>query len=128
MIAQTGPNTNNNLTMDIPRINSQTLGIDRINVQWPQGAQEAIAGTYDAISAASQVRARIGAYSNRLEHTIANLDVAHVDTLYSLSRIRDADMALEMSEMAKSQVIYQAGMAIMAQANARPQQIIQLLQ
>jgi len=128
MLAQTGANFDTNFRMEIPRVNAIMLGIDRINVQSHDLGQEAIAISYAAITLASEVRARIGAYSNRLEHTISGLDIAAVDLQHALSRIRDTDMALEMAEYSKYQVVYQAGMAILAQANARPQQILQLIQ
>ena len=76
----------------------------------------------------SSVRSKLGAYQNRLEHTVANLDVAAENMTASLSRIQDADMAKEMSEYTQKNVISQAGMAMLAQANQRPQQILQLLQ
>ena len=127
MVAQTGPNADMHLRMDIPRVNSKMLGISRINVRFPEGAQDAIERSYAAIEQVSAVRSRIGAYTNRLEHTVTNLDVAEVDVRSSLSRIRDADMALEMVDYTKNQVIYQAGMAVLAQANTTPLQIVQLL-
>lgn len=76
----------------------------------------------------SSVRSKLGAYQNRLEHTVANLSVAAENMTASLSRIQDADMAAEMSEYTQKNVIAQAGVAMLAQANQRPQQILQLLQ
>ncbi|MBF8982960.1 hypothetical protein IZY60_05375 [Lutibacter sp. B2] len=81
-----------------------------------------------AIEIISNSRATLGAYQNRLDHTIANIDNAAENLTAALSRIEDADMALEMSEFTKLNILQQAGTAMMAQANQRPQSILQLLQ
>lgn len=80
-----------------------------------------------AVAATSSVRAYLGAAQNRLEHTVSNLEVNQESTTASLSRIQDADMAEEMTNYTQYNVISQAGMAMLAQANQRPQQVLQLL-
>ena len=80
-----------------------------------------------AVENVSKIRGILGAYQNRLEHTVANLDTSEENTIASLSRIQDADMAEEMSEYTLQNVIAQAGNAMLAQANQRPQQVLQLL-
>lgn len=92
-----------------------------------ENAQRTITFVDDAMADVSRVRSRLGAYENRLFHTYDNLSNTRVQTEAALSRIRDADMALEMSRNAKFSVIQQAGIAIMGQANQRPQQVLQLL-
>ena len=80
-----------------------------------------------AIENVSKIRGVLGAYQNRLEHTVANLGTSEENTIASLSRIQDADMAEEMSEYTLQNVIAQSGNAMLAQANQRPQQVLQLL-
>ncbi len=80
-----------------------------------------------AITETSLMRGRLGAYQNRLEHTTANLQVSEENMTSSLSRIQDADMAEEMAYYTQYNVISQAATAMLAQANQRPQQVLQLL-
>ncbi len=80
-----------------------------------------------AIEAVSSQRAKLGAYQNRLEHTIKNLDTASENLSASESRIRDADMAKEMMNLTKANVLSQAATSVLAQANMAPQNILQLL-
>jgi flagellin len=81
----------------------------------------------DAISAVSTQRSALGAYQNRLEHTINNLDTAAENLDAANSRIRDVDMALEMANFTRHQILQQAGTAMLAQANVTPQAILKLL-
>ncbi len=80
-----------------------------------------------ALNTVSSQRSTLGAYQNRLEHTIANLGVAQENLTASESRIRDVDMAAEMVTFTKNQILQQAGTAILAQANQAPQGVLQLL-
>jgi len=82
----------------------------------------------EAIVQISNMRASFGAYQNRLEHTVTGLNIMDENLQTARMRIRDTDMGLEVTHMSSSRVIEQAGMAILAQANARPQQVLQLLQ
>lgn len=82
----------------------------------------------EAISFVSEVRSRLGAYQNRLEHTYNNLMSINENTQSALSRVFDTDVALEMSKLAQNNIISQAGISILGQANQRPQQILSLLQ
>jgi flagellin len=125
---QIGANEGQFMEIRIQNLSPQALGIDKINLSTADGAQKAITVVDEAINMISSVRSKLGAYQNRLEHTVANLDVAAENMTASLSRIQDADMAEEMSEYTQKNVISQAGMAMLAQANQRPQQILQLLQ
>ncbi len=81
-----------------------------------------------AIEATSKIRSTLGAYQNRLEHTVSNLSISEENMTAALSRIQDADMAQEMTEYTKYNIISQAGISMLAQANQRPQQILSLLQ
>ncbi len=88
-------------------------------------------GTIEVLDAAidqvSSFRSELGSYQNRLEHTINNLEVASENLTAAESRIRDADMAAEMMDMTRHQIMTQAGTAMLAQANMRPQSVLQLL-
>ncbi len=81
----------------------------------------------NAIQNVSSARAQLGAYQNRFEHTINNLNVAVENLSASESRIRDTDMASEMVAFTRSQILSQAGTAMLAQANSAPQGVLQLL-
>ena len=88
----------------------------------------ALAALDDAIAQVSEVRSRIGAYQNRLESTINSLDITTENMTAAYSRIMDVDMAEEMSQYTTAQVLTQAGTSMLAQANERPSQVLQLLQ
>ena len=90
-------------------------------------AEAMISAVDTAVDTLSTKRSGLGASQNRLEHTIANLGVSADNLLASESRVRDVDMASEMVNFTKSQILQQAGMAILAQANAEPQSVLSLL-
>ncbi len=125
---QIGPNTNQNVMIDVPRLDIVTLGIEEIDVTTQKGANEAIFLLDQAINILSDVRAKLGATQNRMEHTINNLQVTHENLTASESRIRDADMALEMTEFTRNNILNQSATAMLAQANQLPQGVLQLLQ
>lgn len=91
-------------------------------------AQAAIDALDAALQGVSTVRATLGAFQNRFEHTINNLNVAIENLSASESRIRDTDMAQEMVNFTRSQILSQAGTAMLAQANSAPQSVLKLLQ
>jgi len=128
MDLQIGANEGQTMSIRIPRVTPQTLGIDKINIGTADGAQRAISLLDIAINEISAIRSKLGAYQNRLEHAISNLDVASENMTESLSRIEDVDMAEEMAEYTQKNVLAQAGTAMLAQANMRPQHILSLLQ
>ena len=128
MDLQIGANEGQLMSVRIPKVNPQTLGIDKINVGTADGAQEAIGLLDIAINQVSEIRSKLGAYQNRLEHSISNLDVTSENMTESLSRIKDVDMAQEMAEYTQKNVLSQAGTAMLAQANQRPQTVLSLLQ
>jgi len=128
MDLQIGANEGQLMSIRIPRVTPETLGIDKINIGTADGAQEAIGLLDIAINTVSAIRSKLGAYQNRLEHSISNLDVSHENMTESLSRIADVDMAEEMATYTQKNVLVQAGTAMLAQANQRPQAILSLLQ
>lgn len=125
---QVGPNEGMSMEVQIPKLTSTALGLEFINMRTAKGASEAISLCDYAINEISAVRSKLGAYQNRLEYTINNLDVTSENTTAALSRIQDADMAEEMAEYTQKNVISQAGINMLSQANQRPQQVLQLLQ
>ncbi|MDF2943151.1 MAG: hypothetical protein K0S01_2009 [Herbinix sp.] len=128
MDLQIGANEGQIMSVRIPKVTPQTLGVDKINVGTADGAQEAIGLLDEAINQVSAIRSKLGAYQNRLEHSISNLDVTQENMTESLSRIEDVDMAEEMAEYTQKNVLAQAGTSMLAQANQRPQSILSLLQ
>ncbi|SFH71178.1 flagellin [Tindallia magadiensis] len=99
-----------------------------LNVSDEESATAAITVYNNAIIQVAQLRGELGAIQNRLEYTSANLDNTMENMTAALSRIEDADMALEMSEYTKMNVMMQAGTSMLAQANQQPQMVLQLLQ
>ena len=98
-----------------------------INVSTQGKANLAIETINSAITKVSEERSKLGAFSNRLEHTIANLGTSSENLTSAESRIRDVDMAKEMSTFSKNNILSQAAQAMLAQANTQPQQVLQLL-
>ena len=120
----------NKINVNIETMNSTYLGIHGLNVKDDTGmaATYAIDAIGDAISKVSEQRSSLGAVQNRLEHTIANLDNISENTTSAESRIRDTDMAKEMVEYSKNNILAQAGQAMLAQANQSTQGVLSLLQ
>lgn len=128
MDLQIGANEGQLMSIRIPCVSTETLGIDKINIGTADGAQEAVSLLDVAINTVSTIRSKMGAYQNRIEHSISNLSVASENMTESLSRIADVDMAEEMATYTQKNVLAQAGTAMLAQANQRPQTILSLLQ
>lgn len=128
MDLQLGANEGQTMLVRIPRVDTVTLGTDNVNVCTMKGAQKAITLLDEAVTMVTSIRAKLGAYQNRLDHSIANLDVCSENITEALSRIEDVDMAEEMSNYTQKNVLAQAGTAMLAQANERPQTILSLLQ
>ncbi|MGQ0632578.1 MAG: flagellin N-terminal helical domain-containing protein [Sporichthyaceae bacterium] len=106
---------------------SAGLGVSSSSLSSTSNARSAIDNVDNAIKNVSSARAQLGAYQNRFEHTINNLNVAVENLSASESRIRDTDMASEMVQFTRSQILSQAGTAMLAQANSAPQGVLQLL-
>jgi flagellin len=113
--------------VEIEAMNSTAIGIAGLNVTTSQSAQSAIESAKRAISFVSEQRASLGAAQNRLEHTVNNLTTASENLTASKSRIADADMALEMTEYMRSNILQQAQIAMMAHKIREPQGLMQLL-
>lgn len=125
---QVGANEGQIIEVEIPALNAVNLGVDGLDISTEDAATAAIDIVGKAINQLSAVRAKIGAYANRIEHTITNLDTTEENMTASYSRIMDVDMATEMTEYSTMQVLVQASTAMLSQANERPQQVLQLIQ
>ncbi|MGE5370817.1 MAG: flagellin, partial [Solirubrobacterales bacterium] len=126
-VLQIGANEKQDMGTGIGRMDTLALGVDNVLLTDRNSAGRAITKVDHAISTVSAQRSSLGAVQNRLEHTINNLTVAHENLTASESRIRDVDMAKEMMEFSKYNILSQAGTAMLAQANQRPQMVLQLL-
>ena len=120
----------NKITVDIDTMNFANLGIKGINVKDASGTEAtyAIDAIADAVAKVSSQRSALGAVQNRLEHTIDNLDNISENTSSAESRIRDTDMAKEMVNYSKNNILAQAGQSMLAQANQSNQGVLSLLQ
>ncbi|NLU05276.1 MAG: flagellin Hag [Firmicutes bacterium] len=153
---QIGANAGQVMEISIAKMDSQSLGVQGVNIVPPTDGTVDTDGTDDiddpidptdgtvdtdgtddiddpidaidgAIKLVSQERSKLGAYQNRLEHTINNLNTAAENLEAAGSRIRDVDMALEMANFTRHQILQAAGTAMLAQANLTPQSILKLL-
>lgn len=122
-----GANDNQTLTVEIGDMQASALGIDGIDISTQTGAENAIPLLDKALDTVSSERSDLGAVQNRLEHTINNLQVAAENLTAAESRIRDVDVALETTNFVKNQILVQAATAMLAQANVKPQSVLQLL-
>lgn len=128
MTLQVGANEHQTVEVRIPEVSSKTLYLDKIDVRTIRGADRALRTLDDAIAKVSDVRSSIGAYQNRLDYAVSSLDGTELNMTQALSRIEDVDMAEEMTEYTKYNVLTQAATSVLAQANDLPQQVLQLLQ
>jgi len=124
---QVGANASQNIAFTIGTVSTSDLGISGIAVSTAASATAAIASLDAAISTVTTSRANLGAIQNRLEHTINRLGMTSENLQAAESRIRDADMASEMINFTKHQILQQSGMAMLAQANQSPQSVLSLL-
>ncbi|WKY45533.1 flagellin Hag [Eubacteriaceae bacterium ES2] len=125
-----GANTSQTISLTIATMTASALGVDAaaISVSTQGDAETAISSIDSAIALVSQERSKLGANQNRLEHTINNLGTSSENLSAAESRIRDVDMAKEMMEFTKNNILSQAAQSMLAQANQLPQNVLQLLQ
>lgn len=128
MKLQIGANESQTMEVRLPKVNPETLGISMVNICTQDGAEAAVSTFDKANNMVSAIRAKLGAYQNRLEHSISNLDTTSENMTEALSRIEDVDMAKEMATYTQLNVLNQAGTSMLAQANQRPQTVLTLLQ
>ena len=118
----------NQMTVSVQSMDTESLGINNIDISTQYGAKAAIDVIKNAINKVSSTRGDLGAVQNRLEHTINNLSVTTENMTSAESRIRDTDIAEEMMAYTKNNILVQSSQAMLAQANQIPQGVLQLLQ
>ena len=126
---QVGANKDQQISVTFCNMGAASLEVDSISTQVESAADAtaAISTIDNAITTVSKERSKLGAVQNRLEHTIANLNNAAENLTAAESRIRDVDMAKEMMNFSKNNILQQAAQAMLAQANQQPQGVLQLL-
>ena len=128
MRMQVGANEGQVMEIRIPSVKLENLQIDKLSLSTKQDCLEAIDSVSGALQYVSSVRSRLGAYENRLEHKISSIETTYENMTSAYSSIMDVDMAEEMTNYTTQQVLSQSSMAMLAQANERPSQVLQLLQ
>lgn len=124
---QVGADEGQNMKISIRDMSAKALNVANLDMTTIEGAQKSLAKLGKAIDAVSAERSKLGSFQNRLEYAINNLKNTQTNLTSAESRIRDADMALEMIEFTRNQIISQSGTAMLAQANMVPQGVLQLL-
>jgi flagellin len=124
---QVGALSGQTISISIENMNSTSLGVSGLDVTSNGKAGEAMSKIQSAIDLVSTERSKLGALQNRLEHTIANLDTTAENTQAAESRIRDTDMADEMVQFSKNNILAQAGQSMLAQANQSTQGVLSIL-
>lgn len=128
MVLQIGANKGQEMSVKIPSCDTECLYIDSVDVTTVKGAARAIAQADDAIASVNKVRSALGAYTNRLESATASLNETSENMNSAISRISDVDMATEMTEYTRLNVLSQTATSALSQANELPQMALQLLQ
>lgn len=125
---QIGANENQVINVQVATdMDATGLAVDGVDLSTQSDAAAAISTLDTAIDTVAGIRADLGAVQNRLQHTVANLGVSAENLAASESRIRDTDMAKEMTSFTRSQILQQAGVSMLAQANQAPQSVLKLL-
>ena len=125
---QVGSMKGQTITIYINKMDAHSIGVSGLAVSSNTSASESMSKIQNAIQSVSDQRAKLGAIQNRLEHTINNLNTTSENTAAAESRIRDTDMASEMVEYSKNNILQQAGQSMLAQANQQTQGVVSLLQ
>ena len=124
---QIGSLSGQSISISVSNMNATSLGVNGLKVSSFSGAGEAMSKIQAAIDKVSTQRSKLGALQNRLEHTINNLDTTSENTQAAESRIRDTDMADEMVQYSKNNILSQAGQSMLSQANQQTQGVLSLL-
>lgn len=128
MPIQIGANEGQLLDICIPEVSSETLNLDLLDFSNSDASAKSIDIIADAISKVSKVRSELGAYQNRLEYSVTSLDISEENMTAAFARIRDVDMAEEMTNYTQLNVMQQTDISMLAQANQMPEKILQVLQ
>jgi flagellin len=127
MTVQAGANEGDEITVSIEKSDAEALGLAASGVATADAARSAIGEVAAAVNSVSTQRASLGATQNQLEKKAANLDISVENLQSAQSRIRDTDMALQMTKLAKDRILQQASTSVLAQANMKPQNVLTLL-
>lgn len=128
MVLQIGNNEGQTLNVNINKTTVESLEIDKINIYTHAYASEAIGKVDKAVEKISEIRSSLGAYQNRLDHTVTNLDTASENLTGAVSRIQDTDMAEEITTYTEKNVLSQSALQMLIKSNARPEGLLQLFQ
>ena len=128
MVLQIGANEGQQMSIKIPSCDTKCLYIDTLDVTTVNGAKRALSQLDEALASVNSVRSALGAYTNRLESATASLDETSENMNSAISRISDVDMAIEMTEYTRLNVLSQTATSALSQANELPQMALQLLQ
>ena len=128
MVIQTGSNSGEQISLDIPDVGAKSLGVDNLIMYTHEYASKAVEAIDKAVERISKIRSKLGAYENRLEDVYDNLEVQGESITAAYSRIMDTDMAEEMTNYTQQEVLSQAAISMMQKSNERPESILQLLQ
>lgn len=128
MVIQSGANSGEQIEIDIPSLDTKSLGIDDIIIYTHDYAGSAITAIDEAVKLVSKIRSKLGAYENRLDDVTENLAAQEESITAAYSRIMDTDMAEEMTNYTQQDVLAQAAISMMKKSNERPESILQLLQ
>lgn len=124
---QLGADEGQTMGLNIANMSAKALGVDNLDLSSVSGANRAMGEIAKALDRVSSERAKLGAYQSRLEHTVSNLDNMYTNMISAESRIRDADIAMEMIDFTRLQIMSQAGTAMLSQANVAPQRVLDLI-
>ncbi len=124
---QIGADPGQNMQVSMGDMSSNALGVNNLDMTTVKGAQEALVRINKGLDLISSERSKLGAFQNRLEYAINNIRNTSSNLTSAESRIRDADIAMEMIEFTRNQIVAQSGTAMLAQANMLPQSVLSLL-
>ena len=128
MTIQIGGNEHQDMDVRITEVSSASLYVDTVDVSVVKGADRAMVTLDGAISTLSATRSRIGAFQNRLEYAVSSLASTNENMTSAYSGLLDTDMAEEMTEYTQQNILSQAAISVLSQANELPQQVLSLLQ
>lgn len=128
MVIQTGANSGEQVSLDIPAVSAKSLKVDNLIIYTHESASQAVEALDAAVKRVSDIRSKLGAYENRLDDTFDNLEIQGESLTEAYSRIMDTDMAEEMTTYTQLEVLSQAAISMMQKSNERPESILQLLQ
>ena len=128
MIIQTGGNSGEQVSLDIPSVSAKSLAVDDLVMYTHGHAAKAIETIDEAVKKVSAIRSKLGAYEDRLDDNYDNLQVQNESITSAYSRIMDTDMAEELTNYTQLEVLSQAAIEMIKKSNERPESILQLLQ